>query len=124
MKKKKNIYDLVYYLETKILSLQYLELQALNKKAYLELQALNKKAGELWELNTEENSRFIQEYTFLLSMIKEMSEAEKIKHVIKPISKLTEIAEKMQSEELRKQALKEELKNRKAIENELKKQNK
>jgi hypothetical protein len=113
MKKKKNIYDLVYYLETKIVGLKYLELQALNKKA-----------GELWELNTEENSRFIQEYTFLLSMIKEMSEAEKIKHVIKPISKLTEIAEKMQSEELRKQALKEELKNRKAIENELKKHNK
>ncbi len=110
MKKQKTLFDLIDYLQIKIVGLQYLELQFKNKKA-----------GELWELNTEENSRFIQEYTFLLSMIKDMTEAEKIKHVIKPLSKLTEIAEKMQSEELRKQALKEELKNKKAIENELKK---
>lgn len=100
MKKQKTLYDLIDYLQIKIVGLKSLEIEYKNKKA-----------GELWELNTEENSRFIQEYTFLLSMIKEMPEAEKIKHVIKPLSKLTEIAEKMQSEELTKQALKEELKN-------------
>ena len=113
MKKKKNIYDLVYYLETKILSLQYLELQALNKKA-----------GELWELNTEENSRFIQEYNFLLSMIKELPEAASIKNLIRSPSKLSSMADNMLLNELKEKALKEELKNRKAIENELKKHNK
>ncbi|MCK4884415.1 MAG: hypothetical protein KAS30_06070 [Candidatus Diapherotrites archaeon] len=110
MKKPKDLYDLIDYLQIKIISLQYLELQHKNKKA-----------GELWELNTEENSRFIQEYIFLLSMIKEMPEAEKIKHVIKTRSRLSEMSFEMMSEELRKQALKEELKNKKAIENELKK---
>jgi len=110
MKKKKTLYDLIDYLQIKIVGLQYLELQYKNKKA-----------GELWELNTEENSRFIQEYTFMLSMIKEMPEAEKIKHVIKTPSRLSEMSFEMMSEELRKQALKEELKNKKAIENELKK---
>jgi len=110
MKKKKTLYDLIDYLQIKIVGLQYLELQFKNKKA-----------GELWELNTEENSRLIQEFTFMLSMIKEMKEAEKIKHVIKTPSRLSEMSFEMMSEELRKQALKEELKNKKAIENELKK---
>ena len=113
MKKEKTLYDLIDYLQIKIVGLQYLELQYKNKKA-----------GELWELNTEENSRFIQEFTFMLSMIKDMPEAEKIKHVIKTPSRLTEMSFEMMSEELRKQALKEEMNNRKAIENELKKYNK
>ena len=110
MKKQKTLYDLIDYLQIKIVGLQYLELQYKNKKP-----------GELWELNTEENSRFIQEYTFMLSMIKDMPEAEKIKHVIRTPARLSEMSFEMMSEELRKQALKEELKNKKAIENELKK---
>ena len=110
MKKEKTIYDLIDYLQIKIVGLQYLELQFKNKKA-----------GELWELNTEENSRLIQEFTFMLSMIKEMKEAEKIKHVIRTPARLSEMSFEMMSEELRKQALKEEMKNKKAIENELKK---
>ena len=57
----------------------------------------------------------------MLSMIKDMPEAEKIKHVIRTPARLSEMSFEMMSEELRKQALKEELKNKKAIENELKK---
>ena len=110
MKKQKTLYDLIDYLQIKIVGLQYLELQFKNKKP-----------GELWELNTEQNSRFIQEYTFMLSMIKDMTEEEKIKHVIRTPARLSEMSFEMMSEELRKQALKEELKNKKAIENELKK---
>ncbi len=113
MKKEKTLYDLIDYLQIKIVGLQYLELQHKNKKA-----------GELWELNTEENSRFIQEYIFIISMIKEMPEAEKIKHVIKPLSKLSAMADNMLSNELKERALKEELKNRKSINSELKKHNK
>lgn len=93
MTKQKTLSDLVNYLETKIIGLKYLELQHKNKKPC-----------ELWELNTEGNSRFIEEYTFLLSFIKQLPEADKIN-----------------SEELRKEALKSELENKKAIENELKK---
>ena len=87
MKKPKDLYDLIDYLQIKIISLKSLEIEYKNKKA-----------GELWELNTEQNSRFIEEYIFLLSMIKEMPEAEKIKHVIKTPSRLSEISAEMMSE--------------------------
>ena len=113
MKKEKTIYDLVSYLETKILSLQYLEL--IHSK---------KKAGEVWVLDTEENKRFIEEYTFLLSFIKELPEAAAIKNLIRSPSKLSAMADNMLSNELKERALKEELKNRKAINSELKKHNK
>ena len=113
MKKQKTLYDLVSYLETKILSLQYLEL--IHSK---------KKAGEVWQLDTEENKRFIEEYIFLLSMIKELPEAAAIKNLIRSPSKLSEMADNMLSNKLKEEALKEELKNRKAINSELKKHNK
>ena len=90
MKKKKTLYDLIDYLQIKIISLKFLELQ-------------HKNITTGWELNTEENTRFMKEYIFLISMIKEMTEAEKFKSFIIKPSKLSEIAEKMHSEELRKQ---------------------
>lgn len=113
MKKQKSIFGLVSYLETKILSLQYLELIYSKKKP-----------GEVWVLDIEENKRFIQEYTYILSFISELPEAAEFKNLIKSPSKLLEMAENMLSNELKERALKEELKNRKAIENELKKHNK
>ena len=113
MKKEKTLYDLVSYLEVKIVSLQYLELIYSKKKP-----------GEVWVLDIEENKRFIQEYTFLLSFIKELPEAGIIKNLIRSPSKLSAMADNMLSNELNKRALKEELNNKKAINSELKKHNK
>jgi len=113
MKKQKSIFGLISYLETKILSLQYLELIYSKKKA-----------GEVWFLDIEENKRFIEEYTYLLSFISELPEAAEVKNLIKSPSKLSEMADNMLSNKLKEEALKEELKNRKAINSELKKHNK
>lgn len=113
MKKEKTIYDLVSYLEVRIIGLQWLELQQKNKKP-----------GETWEVNIKENNRFIEEYNFLLSFIKELPEAEVIKSIIRSPSELKEISDNMLSKKLRAEALQAEIENRKAINNELKKHNK
>ena len=90
----------------------------------MELIYSKKKAGEVWFLDIEENKRFIEEYTYLLSFISELPEAAEVKNLIKSPSKLSEMADNMLSNKLKEEALKEELKNRKAINSELKKHNK
>tara|TARA_R110002096_G_scaffold50081_1_gene131843 strand:+ start:893 stop:1246 length:354 start_codon:yes stop_codon:yes gene_type:complete len=112
MKKEKTLYDLVSYLEVKILGLKWLELQHKNKKA-----------GEFWELDKKENDRIIEEFTFLLSFIKELPEAAIIKNLIRSPSEISEIADNMLSDKLRSEALLLEIENRKAINSELKKIN-